>query len=175
MGKLNYIRNSSGGASTEQLEALNSKITNLSNITVKNNIANQIIPQQKINSSPTHEQNIMRLAEEQYVRIVNHTQQVNANSLAEWTPSGLNLENNKIHQFIIKVGVSGVDYICTWEAYITNTNYKNMGPIFYFSDNNTDFGESCKLKFWVDNNKVKLLSSINLSNVVVYMRKGFHR
>lgn len=174
MGKLNYIRGPKP-ATTGDLEALKNKVDNLSNITVKNNLTNQIIPQQKINSSPTNEQNIIRLAEQQYVRIVNHTSQLNANNVGEWTPNGLNIENNKVHQFIIKLGVNNVDYIFEWSGYITNANYKNMGPTFTFAANNTDFNETCKVKFWVDNNKVKLLCSINLANVVVYLKKGFTR
>lgn len=172
MGKLNYIRNPQAGASSADLAALKTKVDNLANIAVKNNLANQSIPQQRINQSPSHEENIIRLADIRFQRLVNQTSALNTpNQVWEWTVSGL--ENLKLHTFIIKVAVAGVDYLFSWSGWIENKNYKNMGPTFSFAKDN-NFNESAKVKTWIENGKFKMISSVAVNSISVYLKKEYH-
>lgn len=159
------------GASGD-VSALQTKVDNLSQITVKNNIANQRIPQQKISQGPSHEEHIIRMADLRLQRIVNQTSALNTpNTVWEWSVSGL--EDRKIHTFIIKVAISGVDYLFSWSGWIENRNYKNMGPTFSFAKDN-NFNESAKIKTWIENNKFKMISSVAVSNVTVYYFKHWN-
>lgn len=159
------------GASGD-VSALQTKVDNLANIAVKNNIANQRIPQQKISQGPSHEEHIIRLNDVRYTRIVNQTSALNTpNTVWEWSVNGL--ENQKFHSFIVKVAVNNVDYLFSWSGWIQDKNYKNMGPTFSFARDN-NFNETAKVKTWVENNKFKMICSVGIGNCSVYMKKEFH-
>lgn len=159
------------GATTAVADLTN-KVNNLSQIAVKNNIADQRIPQQRISQSPSNEEHIIRLADLRLQRIVNQTSALNTpNTVWEWSVSGL--EDRKIHTFVIKVAVSGVDYLFTWSGWIENKNYKNMGPTFSFAKDN-NLNETAKIKTWVENNKFKMISSVAVSTITVYYFKHWN-
>lgn len=174
--KLDHLYGASGDitAIEGRLAAVETKATNLSNITVKNNISNQVIPQQRINSSPSEGQHIMRLADTQYTRIVNHTSATSANQVLAWTQGANVLMNERIHNFRIKCTISGVDYIFNCAGWINDKNYKNVFPTFSFASGD-NFNETAKIKFWIHENKVKIYSSVALTGVQVYLRFENHR
>lgn len=148
------------------------KVDALSRNTVKNNIQDQRIPQQRITQSPSNEEHMIRLADIRFQRIINQTSALNTpNTVWEWTVSGL--ENLKLHTFIIKVAVSGVDYLFSWSGWIENKNYKNLGPTFSFAKDN-NFNESGKIKTWVEGGKFKMMSSVNIASCSVYLKKEYH-
>lgn len=105
-------------------------------------------------------------------RIVNHTNTLAANAILEWSV-GNNLVNERLHSFIIKCAVSGTDYVFNVTGWIQSRDYKNMFPTLSFSSAN-NFTETAKIKFWVDNNKVKLFSSVALSNCSIYLKVEKH-
>lgn len=168
MTKLDHLYGASG-----EVADLTNKVNNLSQIAVKNNIANQVIPQQRINQAPTHDENIVRLYDTKYVRIINQTSALSTpNTVWEWRTT--ELENQKLHHFIIKVAVATVDYVFDWGGWIQDRNYKNMGPTVSFAKD-ANFNESCKIKVWVENNKFKMMCNIGIANCSVYLRKYPHR
>lgn len=162
------------GQTAQNVAALETKVNNLSQITVKNNISNQVIPQQKINTSPTDGQHIVRLGDLQYERIVNQTSAVNANQVLQWSLGDDKLINQRLHSFIIKCAVSGVDYLFNCSGWIENKTYKNMFPTFSFASGD-NLNETAKIKFWIHDNKVKMFSSVGLASVSVYRYVEKHR
>lgn len=167
--KLDHLYGAAGDVS-----ALENKVNNLSQIAVKNNLTNQQLPQQKITQEPTDRQHIIRLGDTQYVRIVNQTTALtNPNNVWEFTPS-TPFTNQRIHSFIIKVGVSGVDYIFNCSGWIQSKTYKNMFPVFTLAKDN-NFNESAKIKFWIEQEKVKMLSTVSADVIQIYMRLENHR
>lgn len=174
--KLDHLYGASGDitAIEGRLTAVETKATNLSNITVKNNISNQVIPQQKINYAPTEQQHIMRLQDTQYTRIVNHTAGTGANQVLAWTQSANVLMNERIHNFRIKCVINGADYVFNCAGWIQDKNYKNIFPTFSFASGD-NLTETAKIKFWIHENKVKIYSSVALSGVQVYLRLENHR
>lgn len=162
------------GQTSQSITALENKVNNLSQITVKNNISDQRIPQQRISVGPTNEEHIIRLHDTQYVRIVNQTSSLNnPNTVWQFTPAS-ELKNQRIHSFIIKAAISGVDYIFNWSGWIQDRNYKNMGPTFSFASGD-NFNETAKIKVWIHDNKFKMLSNISIANCSVYMKVENHR
>lgn len=147
-----------------------SKVNSLSNIAVKNNIANQIIPQQRINQAPTQDQNIFRLQDTKFERVITHWTLENAGTVWQWG-LGNKLEDGAIHEFSIKAALSDRDYEFNWTTYITNKNYKNIGPIIICSDEQNGFNEGIKFKVWVQDSAFKCVCSKNLAGFQVYLRK----
>lgn len=159
--------------SKSDISALDTKVKNLSNITIKNNIANQTMLQPRITNEPTQDQNVIRLWDLKYTRIINHTNALNnPNTVWEW--SGAPFQNQRLHSFVVKVAISGVDYLFDWQCYIENKTYKNMGPTFSFAKDN-NLNETAKIKVWVEDNKFKMISSVGVASVLVYMRYDHHR
>lgn len=167
--KLDHLYGAAGDVS-----ALESKVNNLSQISVKNNLTNQQLPQQKITQEPTDRQHIIRLGDLQYERIVNQTSAVNANQVLQWTLGDDKLTNMRLHSFIIKCAVSGVDYLFSCSGWIENKTYKNMFPTFSFASGD-NLNETAKIKFWIHENKVKMFSSVGLASVSVYRYIEKHR
>lgn len=168
---LDHIYGDSGTSAS--IKGLETKITNLSNIAVKNNIANQRIPQQRITQEPSLDENVMRLWDIKYTRIVNHTTPLtNPNTLWEW--SGAPYQNQRIHSFVIKVAINNVDYLWDWQCYIENKTYRNQGPTFSFASAD-NLNETAKIKVGVHNNKFQMISNVPVQSVLVYMRYDHHR
>lgn len=160
-GTNNNITIASGSAEIElqpnsYVSVNNKKISNLANPTANTDAANK---QYVDRANP-------------YSRVVNHTTTLAANSVLEWA-IGDAIEGQRLHSFIIKVAVSGVDYVFNCSGWIQSNQYKNMFPTFSFAKDN-NFTETAKIKFWVEGNKVKMYSSVALSNCAIYHRKEVH-
>lgn len=162
-----------GGGGSVDLTPLENKITNLSNITVKNNLSNQVLPQQKINAAPTDNQHIVRLEDMKYKQLVATSTQLNANTVSSgWA---YEFEAQTPYSFIVRFGVVGVsaDFICKTTLYLHNPNYFNNGAVYSFVSNETNLTEDVKLRLWVKNKKVYIMCNKNIKPINVFVKKEY--
>lgn len=123
-----------------------------------------------VTTPPSSPNNVVRLEEIKFQRVLNHTSQLsNPNTVWEWTIP--QLQARKLHTFIVKVGVPNTDFTFSWSAWIENLNYKNMGPIHSFNSDNTGIDGDIKIKVWIDNNKFKMVANRALAIAQVYLLK----
>lgn len=155
-----------------KIEALDKKVTNLSNIAVKNNIADQSLPQQRINQAPSNAEHIIRLNDvANWVQIVNHTTQLSANQVLTWVPSNFTLAPNTKYALIIVLPVDNIDYVFEWKL-ITggNANYKYSGPVFTTTPaDNLDSPIQCKI--WFNTGKFTIFKNYVTNGCRVWIRK----
>lgn len=166
---LDHLYSPNNAGQSQEIADLKNRVDNLSNITVKNNIQNQILPQQKINQTPTDRQHILRLEDDQFVRIVAHDANTAANTVLQFTMRNNEIQNAKLHSFIIKCAANGVDYVWSTSGWIENRDYKNAFPVMSFSNSN-NLTESAKINFWVENSAIKIYSSVPLTSIRVDLK-----
>lgn len=129
-----YGNNSEGqtvdlGPVNQQIAAIDNRLTNLSNITVKNNLANQSIPQQRINQAPTNEEHIIRFADIRYVNAIQHSG--NWTGEESFTLSSGIISVNNAYECIGQVIVGGDDMCFNCGLVIgTNNNYPHSTTIY---------------------------------------------
>lgn len=105
-----------------------------------------------------------------YVRIVNHTSNLNANQINQWTLANFTLENQKVYEIILKTGVSGKDLLASGTIMVNDKNYLNQYSTFTWSDNwNGDPNK--KLVLAIHENKIKIQSNFIMNGVVIMCRK----
>lgn len=105
-----------------------------------------------------------------YVRIVNHTSNLNANQINQWTLANFTLENQKVYEIILKTGISGKDLLASGTIMVNDKNYLNQYSTFTWSDNwNGDPNK--KLVLAIHENKIKIQSNFIMNGVVIMCRK----
>lgn len=157
---------------TTNITNVDTKVTNLSNVAVKNNIQNQVLPQQKINQAPTDPQHIIRNVDMEFQRIINHTSALPANTKHTWT---VTLENNKIYEYAVAIPAGTYDACFGGLLSINVFNYYNNTPVMTFAGSENDLNESLKVKFWTNGNKIHMMCSqqVNGFRLMVRKNKGF--
>lgn len=105
-----------------------------------------------------------------YVRIVNHTSNLNANQINQWTLSNFTLENQKVYEIILKTGISGKDLLASGTIMVNDKNYLNQFSTFTWSDNWSGDPDK-KLVLAIHENKIKIQSNFIMNGVVIMCRK----
>lgn len=128
MGKLNYIRGPKP-ATTGDLEAIKNKVDNLANIAVKNNLADQRLPQQRITQAPTNEEHIIRLADIRFLSTINHTG--NWTGEGQFTPTAGRIAVNNAYECLGQVIIGGDDLCFSCGLVIgSNNGYAHSTTIY---------------------------------------------
>lgn len=165
--KLDHIYGGGGG----NITALEQKVNNLSQITVKNNIANQELPQQKITTIPTDGKNIIRLDDIKFKQLIATSTELTANTVSSgWTYA---FDTQSIYTFIVRFGVVGTnaDQGFSTSIYLHNPNYWNNGQVFSLASNENNLTDDIKIKFWIKNKKVYLLCNKNIKPITIFIKK----
>lgn len=164
--KLNYVRNKN---SSVDLDLLKTKVDNLGTITVKNNISNQVLPQQKINAVPTQNQHIVRYEDIKFKRIVETSTNIPANTPKDFTPTNFTITGGKLYELIIKIGITNVDYVTGVQLYVNNNNYRNMGPVISFA--NSELTVDLTMKVWIESSKVWIRANKAIPSLEIFIRQ----
>lgn len=105
-----------------------------------------------------------------YIKVISHTANLNANQINQWTLSGLTLENKGVYEVIIKTAVSGQDLLASGTIMVNDKTYLNQYSTFTWS-NNWNGNPDKKLVVAIHENKMKMQSNFVMSGVVVFVRK----
>lgn len=105
-----------------------------------------------------------------YIKVINHASNLNANQVNQWTLSGLTLENKGIYELIIKTGISGKDLLASGIIMVNDKNYLNQYATFTWSDN-WNGNPDKKLVVAIHENKIKMQSNFAMGGVIVFVRK----
>lgn len=105
-----------------------------------------------------------------YIKVINHSANLTANQVNQWTLSGLTLENKGVYEVIIKTGVSGKDLLASGIIMVNDKNYLNQFSTFTWSDN-WEGNPDKKLVLAIHENKIKMQSNFIMGGVVVFVRK----
>lgn len=177
--KLDHIYGASGGASNEQLESIENRLTTLSNSAAKINVAQSFTGLQTFNNgarsnvNPSNANDLVRKsyadALSNYSVLVNHTTALAANQEWVWTLPANTLRAQKINELVIVVPVANVDLMTDVKMYINNIQYNNMGPVIEFATGNA-FDKNITCKFWVHENKFKFRCNVAVNGIRVWYR-----
>lgn len=154
---------------TTNITAVDTKVTNLSNVAVKNNIQNQVLPQQKINQAPTDPQHIVRNDDIKWERIINQTGALAANTKHSWT---VTLSNNSIYEYTGVVVAAGYDGCFGGSMSINLYNYYNNCQVFSFAAAENNTNETLRVKIWTNGGKIHLVCSQQISGFRLMVRKN---
>lgn len=105
-----------------------------------------------------------------YIKVINHSSNLNANQVNQWTLSGLTLENKGVYEIIIKTAVSGQDLLASGVIMVNEKTYLNKYANFTWSDN-WNGNQDKKLVLAIHENKIKMQSNFVMNGVVVFARK----
>lgn len=154
-------------ATETKLNTAETKITNLGNITVKNNLSGQTIPQQRITENPGHPEHIWRLQDQRTYLTVNHAQSPGAaNTVWSWTHN--NFTNGKINVLTIKFKKDNISYCFDWSCILRSVNELHIGPTYTFS-NGQNLNDFIKVSVFFANGKFNMICNTELSGVWVYV------
>lgn len=105
-----------------------------------------------------------------YIKVISHTANLNANQINQWTLSGLTLENKGVYEIIIKTAVSGQDLLASGTLMVNEKTYLNKYATFTWSDNwNGDPDK--KLVVAIHENKIKMQANFVMNGAIVFARK----
>lgn len=105
-----------------------------------------------------------------YIKVINHASNLNANQVNQWTLSGLTLENKGVYELIIKTGVSGKDLLASGIIMVNDKNYLNQYSTFTWSDT-WNGNPDKKLVVAIHENKIKMQANFAMGGVIVFVRK----
>lgn len=173
---LDNIDSRSAGSDTSALEQ---KVTNLSNIAAKTNIANTFTANQTVNgavivnSAPTADNH---LTNKEYVddkinfkRVVNHTSALAANTDFQWTIPANTLQANQVNELSVVIPINQIDLEFSVQMMVSSITYTNMGRVVEFATS-TGLDSNIKCKLWIHDNKIKFRCSSATNGLRVYYR-----
>lgn len=164
----------------EKVDAMDTKITNLSNIAAKTNIANTFTANQTVNgavivnSAPTANNHLTNKAyvdnQFKFRRVINQTTSLAANQEWVWTIPANTLQARRINELAVVVPLSDRDLMFSMQLPINNLNYLNVAELREFATDNNSLDANVKCKVWVHDNKIKFRCNVAVVGLRVYYR-----
>lgn len=131
--------------STDKIDALTNRLDSALRIMVNTNLNNQEVVQKRITQAPSHIENVMRLYDVQFVRIINHEASSPKNSDLIFTMRQNEIQVNKSYELVGVCAIDGKDLTITNKLFMSsNANYDHRMSDATFSLNN-DGSQNVKL------------------------------
>lgn len=168
-----------GSKDSAKVDALETKVTNLSNIAAKVNIANTFNGNQTVNGvvisnqAPTANNHLTNKEyvdnKLKYTRVVNHTNALGANREYVWTIPTNALQTQRINELTVVIPVTNKDLIFSVIAPLNSLTYTNICDLKQFATGN-DLTPDITCRFSIHENKIKFKCSSATNGLRVYNR-----
>lgn len=133
---------------------------------------NQSTQALQVQKKPTEPNDVMRRSDFDWYEIVNHTTNLAANSIGEWSIRRYTIQPNTLYEFLFKTGLSQKDLVLQFKILVgSDINYHYNSATYLFNLNENELNTNNQIKFWLKDNKFKLKTNIALPNVKAFIRR----